>query len=113
MNYRMLLNYFFRLELKIFIINISIENYWNDTSDDNSHNLSDFYFAPCASCSLFLILTATLICAAQIRTLELRKIKSITQVRQLETGKTYKTWGCVYLEMQQEFRVISNYISIH
>ena len=47
-----------------------------------SHNLSDFYFVPCALSSLVLILTVALISTAQIRTLGLRNIKLITQDRE-------------------------------
>lgn len=43
MVYRMLLNSFFRLELKIFILKMGMESYWNDTFNANSHNLDSYY----------------------------------------------------------------------
>ena len=79
-NYRMLYELFSSEKLEIFIINISTVNAMMLLNV--SHNLSDFYFVPCALSSLILILTVALISTAQIRTLGLRNIKLITQDRE-------------------------------
>ena len=73
----MLYELFSSEKLEIFIINISTVNAMMLLNV--SHNLSDFYFVPCALSSLILILTVALIYTAQIRTLGLRNIKLITQ----------------------------------
>lgn len=80
-NYRMLYELFSSEKLEIFIINISTVN--EVILLNVSHNLSDFYFVPCALSSLVLILTVALISTAQIRTLGLRNIKLITQDREV------------------------------
>lgn len=71
------MNYFLPEKLEIFIINISTVN--EVILLNVSHNLSDFYFVPCALSSLVLILTVALI-SAQIRTWDSRNIKLITQI---------------------------------